>query len=247
MGRGKVAVIGGSGLTSLAGLEVVQERWIETPYGAPSARVRRGRLAGVELYFLPRHGDDHHLPPHLVNYRANMWALCSLDIEAVVAVAAVGGIDPAMTPGRLAVPDQIIDYTWGRAHTYADANSVSHVDFTEPFDRALRGQLLSAADSAGVDVVDGGTYGATQGPRLETAAEVRRLSRDGCHMVGMTAMPEAALARELDLAYASLTACVNWAAGLAPDGEAIHQGIERTLESTMRHARAVIQAWLESR
>lgn len=247
MTKGKVALIGGSGLTALAGLEVVEERWIETPYGAPSANIRCGRLAGVELYFLPRHGDDHHLPPHLINYRANMWALRSLGIEAVAAVAAVGGIDPSMIPGRLAVPDQIIDYTWGREHTYAEASSVSHVDFTEPFDGALRGHLLSAAVRAGIDVIDGGTYGATQGPRLETAAEVQRLRRDGCHMVGMTAMPEAALARELGLAYASLTACVNWAAGLAPDGEAIHQGIERTLENTMVDVRAVIRAWLESR
>ena len=165
----------------------------------------------------------------------------------VIGVAAVGGIDPAMIPGRLAVPDQIIDYTWGREHTFADADSVRHADFTEPFDPELRERLWSAADSAGVDAFRGGTYGATQGPRLESAAEVRRLRRDGCHMVGMTAMPEAALAREIGLAYASLAACVNWAAGLAPDGEAIHQGIERTLEITMAHARAVIQAWLESR
>jgi len=211
----RLAVIGGSGFAAIPGLEVQGRERIDTPYGPPSAPIVRGLLGGSELLFLARHGSRHSIPPHRIDYRANVWALKARGAERVVALGAVGGIGVAYGPGVLAIPDQIVDYTHGRAHTFFDAQEgkVTHVDFTRPYCGDLRRSLLQAAAKAGVEVVDGGTYGATQGPRLETAAEVLRLERDGCDLVGMTGMPEAALARELDLCYACCAFVVNWAAG----------------------------------
>ncbi|MGQ9658931.1 MAG: S-methyl-5'-thioinosine phosphorylase [Thermochromatium sp.] len=212
---GLLAIIGGSGFTSLPSMTALESRPVETPYGATSAPVTRGRLAECEVLFLPRHGLSHHLPPHRVNYRANLWALREMGAERVIGLAAVGGITPGFGPGVLAVPDQIVDYTYGREHTLYDGlrDGVDHIDFTEPYCESLRQVLISACGRIGIDVVPHGTYAATQGPRLETAAEIRRCERDGCDMVGMTGMPEAGLARELGLCYASLAFVVNWAAG----------------------------------
>ena len=210
-----LAVIGGTGLYRLAGLEGATRHSVDTPFGAPSDAVVTGRLAGQPLAFLARHGEAHALAPHRVNYRANLWALHHLGIRRVVGVNAVGGIRSDMGPRAVVVPDQLIDYTWGRAGSYCDAEGaeVRHIDFSEPYSAGLRAQLLDAARTAGVPVVDGGCYAATQGPRLETRAEVERLRRDGCDLVGMTGMPEAALARELELEYACLALVANWAAG----------------------------------
>ncbi len=210
-----LAVIGGTGLYRLAGLEGATRHSVETPFGAPSDAVVVGRLAGQPIAFLARHGEAHALAPHRVNYRANLWALDHLGVRRVVGVNAVGGIRSDMGPRSVVVPDQLIDYTWGRAGSYCDAEGaeVRHIDFSEPYSAGLRAQLLDAARSAGVPVVDGGCYAATQGPRLETRAEVERLRRDGCDLVGMTGMPEAALARELGLEYACLALVANWAAG----------------------------------
>lgn len=223
----RLAIIGGTGLASPEQLAVSREEHLDTPYGPPSGPVSRGRLFGQEVLFLPRHGYRHHLPPHRVNYRANLWALHALGARQVIAVAAVGGIGAALGPGAVCLPTQIIDYTWGRASTFFDDADapVTHIDFTQPYDEPLRQRLLAAANAAGVPVVDGGTYAATQGPRLETAAEIVRLERDGCDMVGMTGMPEAALARELGLEYACVAVVANWAAGKAAGEismEAIH-------------------------
>lgn len=211
-----LAVVGGTGLTTLfAGVGETIE--VATPYGSPSALLNISTLGDKCVAFLPRHGNPHRIPPHKINYRANLWALHHIGVRCVIAVNAVGGIRREFGTGSLVVPDQLIDYSWGREHTYFDGEqdrAVEHIDFTEPFDTRLRENLLAAArDVVGVNVFAGGVYGVTQGPRLETAAEIDRMASDGCDVVGMTAMPEAGLARELGMAYASLCLVVNPAAG----------------------------------
>lgn len=234
-----LGIIGGSGLTRLKALQVERQEIVATPYGEPSAPLTFGRFDGGPVVFLPRHGGAHTIPPHRVNYRANLWALKNAGVERVIGMAAVGGI--TLPPGALCVPDQLIDYTWGREHTLfeADLSSVTHIDFTEPYCQELRQDLLDAGARAGVELADGGTYGATQGPRLESAAEIRRCERDGCDMVGMTGMPEASLARELGLCYASLALSVNWAAGKS-EGPITMAEIEQHLELGMAEARKVL-------
>lgn len=210
----ELAVIGGSGLYALPGFTAEASVSAETPYGAPSGPIRVGRLHGKRVAFMARHGESHNLPPHRVNYRANLHALAQMRPAAVLAINTVGGITPACPPRALVVPDQIIDYTWGRASTYWDeAGPMKHVEFGEPYSAALRNRLVDAGERAGVALVDGACYGATQGPRFETRAEIARMRQEGCDLVGMTGMPEAALARELDLDYACLAPVANWAAG----------------------------------
>jgi len=213
------AIIGGTGLYALAGLDNIQTHTPETRYGAPSGPVRVGTLAGARVAFLARHGEGHSIAPHKVNYRANLAALQGLGATRVLALNTVGGISERFGPRVLACPDQLIDYTWGRISTLCEEadTEVLHVDFGEPYTPSLRAAVLAAARDAGVDVVDGGCYGATQGPRLETRAEIARLRRDGCDLVGMTGMPEAGLAREMGLDYACLAIVANWAAGAGPD------------------------------
>ncbi|MGB1061184.1 MAG: S-methyl-5'-thioinosine phosphorylase, partial [Ketobacter sp.] len=196
---GLIAIVGGTGLTELQGLELTDTRTLETKYGVPSAALEFGRFGQQPVVFLARHGKGHTVPPHQVNYRANIQALKQVGVEKIIAVNAVGGINPQMGAESLVIPDQIIDYTWGREFTFADQGNVLHVDFSYPYSEPLRQSLLTAAAELGLEVHDGGVYGATQGPRLETAAEVDRLERDGCDIVGMTGMPEAALAREVDI------------------------------------------------
>ncbi|MBK1693720.1 5'-methylthioadenosine phosphorylase [Chromatium weissei] len=236
-----LAIIGGSGFSKLSGLVIQDAHPVETPYGATSAPVTRGTLNGNAVLFLPRHGAGHHLPPHLINYRANLWALRYCGAERVVGLAAVGGIAPRFGPTVLAIPDQIIDYTYGREHTFYDGTSdgVAHVDVTSPYCKELRGALLDACARTNQAVVSGGTYGATQGPRLETTAEIRRCERDGCDMVGMTGMPEAGLARELGLCYASFAFVVNWAAGKT-DGIITMQEIEDNIAGCSERIMAVL-------
>lgn len=239
----KLALIGGSGLYALDALEHPTEHRVITPWGEPSAPVIAGTLHGAELLFLPRHGTGHHLPPHLVNYRANLAALVELGADAIVATTAVGGIAPDAVTGAIVVPHQVLDYTYGREHTYFDGTQArpDHVDFTEPYAAALRARLLEAAVDAGESVIDGGVYGTTQGPRLESAAEVDRLDRDGCTIVGMTAMPEAGLARELGVDYANVSLVVNAAAGRA-SGPITMADIERALAEGMARIRGVLDA-----
>lgn len=211
-----LAIIGGTGIDELQGLEVIQEHSVSTPFGQPSRPIQEGRLGSSSIYFLQRHGSPGAIPPHRINYRANIWALRSLGAESIVGINAVGGITDSMRPGRLLIPDQVIDYTWGRKHTFDEGEhgELMHIDFTDPYDGDLRAALLAAAVSAGIAHGRSGVHGITQGPRLETSAEVRRLARDGCDVVGMTGMPEAALARESGLAYAAVCMVVNPAAGL---------------------------------
>lgn len=210
-----LAVVGGSGFDMQACGEYVGEHVTATPYGQTSAPLQLYRRGAQVIVFLPRHGISHAIPPHRINYRANLWALRDYGCAQIVAINTVGGIGSAAEVGALLLPDQIIDYTYGREHTFSDSAEVplEHVDFTEPYSAVLRCSLLAAANKAAVALHDGGVYGATQGPRLESAAEIQRMQRDGCDLVGMTGMPEAALARELNLEYAALCLVVNLAAG----------------------------------
>ena len=220
MGNIELAVIGGTGVYKLATLDDVHSHEVQTPYGMPSGPVRVGLLNGQRVAFLARHGEGHSIPPHKVNYRANLAALKQLGATRVLALNTVGGITDAFGPRVLACPDQLIDYTWGRESSFWDGQGEAlHVDFGQPYSPAFRGQVLAAAQAAGVAVLDGGCYGATQGPRLETNAEIARMRRDGCDLVGMTGMPEAGLARELGLDYACLAIVANWAAGCGDAGE----------------------------
>lgn len=240
-----LAVIGGTGLNRLATMSRSAER-IDTPFGPASAVPQIGTVGAHEVLFLARHGQPHRIAPHLVNYRANLWLLRELGATAVVATNAVGGIAGAMAPGDLVIPHQIIDYTWGRQHTYMDVQELVHVDFSAPYDPALRERLRAAAlelDS-GCSVFNGGVYGATQGPRLESAAEIDRLSRDGCDVVGMTGMPEAGLARELGLAYASVCLVVNRAAGRG-EGPISEADIRRVAEQGMARIERLIGILIE--
>jgi 5'-deoxy-5'-methylthioadenosine phosphorylase len=235
-----IAVIGGTGMNEWPGLEVLHQHHASTPFGEASAPLTVGRIHGVEVVFLARHGVGHTLPPHAINYRANLWALKDDGVRSVIAIAAVGGIARTLPPAAVAVPADLIDYTWGRAHTYCDGGQMplKHADFSTPYAPALRKTLLAAGRRARVQLVDRGVMGVTQGPRLESPAEIRRMKRDGCTMVGMTGMPEAGLARELDMDYAALAVCVNWAAGLG-SGD-IHGEIERSVAEGMRKVRAVL-------
>ncbi|MET0815359.1 MAG: S-methyl-5'-thioinosine phosphorylase [Pseudoxanthomonas sp.] len=210
-----LAVIGGTGVYKLADLQDVETREIETVYGKPSGPVRIGALLGQRVAFLARHGEGHSVPPHLINYRANLAALKQLGARRVLALNTVGGIGEDFGPRVLACPDQVIDYTWGRISTICEeaGTEVLHVDFGDPYTTMLRHKIIAAARVTGVSLVEHGCYGATQGPRLETKAEIARMKRDGCDLVGMTGMPEAALARELGLDYACLAIVANWAAG----------------------------------
>ena len=230
----KLAIIGGTGLTQLSDLTSIKRDKLNTPYGPPSADFITGELNQKEVIFLARHGNPHTIAPHKINYRANIWGLKHLGVEQIIAVAAVGGITEKMVPAHIAIPDQIIDYSYGRSHTFFEDENypVTHIDFTYPYSQKLRSALISAAAKANVNISPIGTYGCTQGPRLETAAEIKRMERDGCDVVGMTGMPEAALAKELGMDYAELSVVANWAAGKT-DGEITMEKIEQHLHVGM--------------
>ncbi|MCG6887761.1 MAG: S-methyl-5'-thioinosine phosphorylase [Proteobacteria bacterium] len=242
MNMTSVAIIGGTGLAALHGLEITHREIMQTPFGEPSGILTRGRYCGHDVMFLPRHGAGHNIPPHKVNYRANIWVLKEAGVKNVIAVNAVGGIHADMSPGCLVIPDQIIDYTWSRTNTFFEdsLSTVVHVDFTEPYCEVVRQHLIKGARKADLALIDQATYGATQGPRLETAAEVDRLERDGCDIVGMTGMPEAVLARELDLCYASVSLVVNRAAGRGT-GAITMEEIEQNLNSGMQQVRRLLE------
>jgi len=210
-----LAIIGGTGLNQFKGLNITDRKAVETPYGIPSSELIYGTFFNKNVIFLARHGTPHSIPPHKINYRANIWALKNAGVQDIIAIAAVGGISANMQSSDLVIPHQVIDYTYERKHTFFEDNldSVVHIDFTEPYSEKLRQTLLSSANQAKISVHTQGVYAATQGPRLETAAEINRLEKDGCDIVGMTGMPEAALARELDINYATCAVVANLAAG----------------------------------
>lgn len=246
MDRIDLAVIGGTGVYRLAALQDVEAFEGDTPWGRPSGPVRVGTLAGRRVAFLARHGEGHSLPPHRVNYRANLWRLRELGASRVLAINTVGGITPRFGPQVLALPDQLVDYTWGRASSFWDGEGgeVLHVDFGDPYTPSLREAVKAAAARAGVALVDGGCYGATQGPRLETKAEIARMRRDGCDLVGMTGMPEAGLARELGLDYACLAVVANWAAGCGDAGEITLEEVLANVEAASAGLPALLDALL---
>jgi 5'-methylthioinosine phosphorylase len=241
-----LAIIGGTGLTQLSSLNVSRRQVVRTPYGEPSGPLTFGTIGGVPVVFLARHGYGHTVSPHQVNYRANLWALREQGIGGIVSVASVGGIRPDLGPGMLVIPHQIIDYTWGRMSTFFENEEpVKHIDFTEPYSNGLRKRLLAAAKACSESAVDGAVYAATQGPRLESAAEINRLERDGADIVGMTGMPEAALAREIELEYAAIAVVVNHAAGRADSSHGIPLAkIEDVLNDAMGRVRRIVEALL---
>ncbi|MBT9497791.1 MULTISPECIES: S-methyl-5'-thioinosine phosphorylase [Zoogloea] len=244
-----LAIIGGSGLTQLASLDLIRREVVRTPYGEPSGALTFGRLCSQPVVFLARHGYGHTIPPHRVNYQANLWALQQAQVDAIISVASVGGIRADLCPGTLIVPDQIIDYTWGRKSTFHENSDepVVHIDFTEPYDEAIRQRILKAGLKAGETIIDGAVYAATQGPRLETAAEINRLERDGADVVGMTGMPEAALARELGIPYAAINVVANFAAGRASSASGIcFDSIDAVLRDAMGRVRGVLDHICES-
>lgn len=243
-----LGIIGGTGLTQLANLQITRRQVSRTPYGEPSGALTFGRIGEREVIFLARHGYGHTIPPHEVNYRANLWALKEEGVRRVVAVASVGGIRADLGPGTLSLPHQILDYTYGRRHTYFEGpdRPVTHVDFTHPYCESLRQTLVEAAAKVNEPIVAEGVYATTQGPRLETAAEINRLERDGATMVGMTGMPEAALARELDICYAAIAVVANFAAGRADSAAGIRlEDINAVLQTAHGRVRRVLTALVE--
>jgi 5'-methylthioadenosine phosphorylase len=238
-----LAIIGGTGLTQLDNLEITRRLIVRTPYGEPSQPLIFGEIAGREVIFLARHGNGHTIPPHEVNYRANISALHLQGVTEIAAVATVGGIHPDLAPGVIAMPHQIIDYTHGRKNTYFDGIDlpVKHIDFTEPYCPDLRAKWAEASKSIGEQIITHGVYATTQGPRLETAAEINRFERDGATMVGMTGMPEAALARELGISYAVICPVANHAAGRGGSLHAIqYEELIENLNLTMVRVRNII-------
>ena len=241
----KLAIIGGTGLTQLNGLNIIKRETLTTPYGTPSADFITGEYNQKDIIFLARHGNPHTIAPHKINYRANIWGLKHLGVEKIIAVAAVGGITPEMAPAHIAIPDQIIDYSHSRLQTFFEDENypVTHIDFTYPYNRALRAALIMAAAKADITINPIGTYGCTQGPRLETAAEIKRMEKDGCDLVGMTGMPEASLAKELEMDYAAISVIANWAAGKTA-GEITMAEIERHLHNGMINVAKLLTAFI---
>jgi 5'-methylthioadenosine phosphorylase len=239
-----LAILGGSGLTQFSALVDTRHIAARTAFGEPSGPLTLGRIGGREVLFLARHGEAHSIAPHKINYRANIQALKDAGASRIAAVATVGGIRREFGPGVLVVPDQIIDYTWGRASTFFEGPGakVTHIDFTKPYSDALRKAIVAAASACGEAIVDGGCYGVTQGPRLETAAEIARMERDGADLVGMTAMPEAALAREAGLEYAAIAVVANHAAGKGDSAHAISlSAIEAAVQQAMQRVRRILE------
>ncbi len=240
-----LAIIGGSGLTQLANLDVTRREVARTPYGDTSGALTFGQIGGQEVVFIARHGYGHTIPPHLVNYRANIWALAKVaKATQIVSVASVGGIRADLAPGAVVVPHQIIDYTYGRNNSFFEGgdSQVVHVDFTHPYDAKLRANLLESAQRCREKVFENAVYAATQGPRLETAAEIDRFEGDGADIAGMTGMPEAVLAREMDVPYATMCVVANWAAGRADSRNGIEFGsIEAVLQKSLVRVRTILE------
>lgn len=244
-----LAIIGGTGLTKLTNLEITHRQVMRTPYGEPSGAIIFGRMRQYEVMFIARHGYGHTIPPHMVNYRANLWALKEQGAKRVIAVAAVGGIRTDLSPGVLVVPDQIIDYTYGRSFTIFDGCdcTVTNIDFTQPYCQKLRQQILDASRCADIPCLDGGIYAATQGPRLDSAAEINRMERDGADMVGMTGMPETALAKELELSYATIAVVLNHAAGRGSSLDGVNlESIPAVAQTAMTQVRSILECLVES-
>ncbi|MDA9600467.1 S-methyl-5'-thioinosine phosphorylase [Nitrosomonadales bacterium] len=248
-----IGLIGGTGLRKIDGLNITREPLVDTPYGKPSDKILVGKLEDRDVAFLARHGEGHTIPPHLINYRANIYALENLGVKAILGIATVGSISSVIQPGSIVLPHQVIDYTYGREHTYFDGvkNPVSHIDFTYPYNPNLRKLLCLLCKNTSlknINFIKEGVYAAVQGPRLETAAEIDKYERDGASIVGMTGMPEASLAREVNLPYAAICPVANFAAGRASSREGItHEEINKQSEimslNVSKYLKVVIQAY----
>jgi 5'-methylthioadenosine phosphorylase/5'-methylthioinosine phosphorylase len=242
----KFAIIGGTGLSRMKGLNITKTESLETPFGNPSANFVHGNINDKDIVFLARHGNPHTIPPHKINYRANIWGLKKLGITDIIAVAAVGGITPQMKPEHIVIPDQIIDYSYGREHTFFsdELETVTHIDFTFPYNQILRDNLIQTATQLKLLISASATYGCTQGPRLESAAEIKRMEQDSCDLVGMTGMPEAALAKEMGINYAAIAVVVNWAAGKS-EGEITMDEIEIHLKKGMGNVLNLLTSFIK--
>jgi len=245
-----IGVIGGTGLRKIDGLTIVREEIVDTPYGKPSDKIIIGKLGNHEVAFLARHGEGHTIPPHLINYRANIFSLRALGVRAILTVATVGSISEELKPGCIVLPHQIVDYTYGREHTFFDGinNPVSHIDFTNPYSSELRNLLCENTSLEGINFIKEGIYAAVQGPRLETAAEIDRYEKDGATIVGMTGMPETVLAKELGLSYAAICPVANFAAGRGSSKDGItHEEINKKSElmalNVSEYLKVVIEAY----
>ncbi|MCF6204470.1 MAG: S-methyl-5'-thioinosine phosphorylase [Methylococcaceae bacterium] len=243
----KLAIIGGTGLSRIKGLNITKTESLETPFGNPSANFIHGDINNKDIIFLARHGNPHTIQPHKINYLANIWGLKKLGVTDIIAVAAVGGITPQMEPAHIVIPDQIIDYSYGREHTFFSDNlvTVTHIDFTFPYNKTLRDKLIQTATHLKLSISPSATYGCTQGPRLESAAEIKRMEQDGCDLVGMTGMPEAALAKEMGINYAAIAVVVNWAAGKS-EGGIIMSEIEIYLEKGMENVYSLLTSFISN-
>jgi 5'-methylthioadenosine phosphorylase len=230
----KVGVIGGSGLYQIPDLIIKEYKQLTTPFGAPSDTYMLGELSGREVVFLPRHGFKHHIPPHRINYRANIWGFKELGVERIISISAAGGIEFDIRPGMIIIPDQIIDMTNGRKSTFYNGDEVVHIDFTEPYCPELRESLFRGGENSGTELRNSGIYLCTNGPRLETRAEIKMFSNMGVAIVGMTAMPEAALARETEICLAGVVVVTNYAAGIAKKMLTTTEVIETMREATTR-------------
>lgn len=239
----EIGVIGGSGFYSL--LEDAEAVRVDTPYGEPSGEVAVGSLAGRRVAFLPRHGADHRFPPHRVPYRANLWALRSLGVRQVVTGSAVGSLREELGPGALVLPDQILDRTWGRPHTYSDGEQgVAHLSFSDPYCPVGRACAQRAAQAAGLPLTGSATLAVINGPRFSTRAESLDYRRSGATIIGMTAMPEAALARELALCFTSLCLVTDHDAGVEAGTGVTHAEVLQTFAANLPKLRELLVATL---
>ncbi len=238
-----LGIIAGSGIQELGCEDVVEMKGIETPYGMPSDHYRICRISGAEVVFLPRHGIPHHIPPHRINYRANLWGFREFGVKEIISINAVGGINKGLRPGDIVIPDQIIDMTHGRENTFFDRDEVVHVDLTEPFCNSLRELICSAGENIRVPLIRSGTYVCTNGPRLETGAEIRFFSMIGADIVGMTVMPEAALAREMEVCFASISVITNYAAGISK-GKLTTKEVVDTMRSSIEKVGTLLREFM---
>lgn len=229
-----IGVIGGSGFCEIEGVVIKDVKNISTPFGNPSGSYRIGELSSREVVFLSRHGTSHHIPPHKINYRANVWGFKELGVERIISFNAVGGLSPETEPGTIIVLDQIIDMTKGRESTFYDGDKVVHIDFTEPYCPELRESIFAAGGKRRIELKESGTYVCVNGPRFETNAEIKFFSDIGAHVVGMTAMPEASLAREAELCFAGIAVVTNYAAGITEKRLITTEVIEVMKETTVR-------------
>jgi 5'-methylthioadenosine phosphorylase len=240
---GLIGVIGGSGFYEF--FSAADEVAVQTPFGPPSEPVMVGEVAGRRVAFLPRHGRDHRFPPHRIPYRANLWALRSLGVRQVLAPSAVGSLTPSYGPGTLAIPDQLVDRTSGRTQTFFDVGGAVHVAFADPYCPVGRAHAIATARSSGWDPVPSGTLVVISGPRFSTRAESRWYAVEGWTLVGMTGLPEAALARELALCYTTLALVTDTDAGVTEGAGVTQAEVFEAFAANAARLRRLVETIIE--